>query len=234
MPLGNGLDILVKECALYQHSSVRVVRLRPGCIGRRLSGECLKPKIPQAAENDPYPAPHPARETGSRATSRKIRVMIGLEPGHRLKLCLPTPDVNESRRTGMIRKLALGATALALTLAGSTPFAAENNGYVPTRTILQQTDVPGSNYTVVLALTDIKANMTAARHTHPGVEVSYVLAGAADFVIDGVGVKHLKAGDNFRLESGVKHSVKNGPADTKILAVYTIPKGAALATPAPE
>jgi quercetin dioxygenase-like cupin family protein len=136
--------------------------------------------------------------------------------------------------TNMLTTRALTGAALAFVLAAPAPFAAENNGYVPTRTILQQTDVPGSNFTVILALTDIKANMTAARHTHPGVEVSYVLAGAADFVIDGVGVKHLKAGDNFRLESGVKHSVKNGPADTKILAVYTIPKGAALATPAPE
>jgi quercetin dioxygenase-like cupin family protein len=134
----------------------------------------------------------------------------------------------------MLRKSAIAAAALGLVLAAPTPFAAESNGYVPTRTILQQTDVPGSNFTVILALTDIAANMTAARHTHPGVEISYVLAGAADFVIDGVGVKHLKAGDNFRLESGVKHSVKNGPAATKILAVYTIPKGAQLATPAPE
>ncbi len=87
---------------------------------------------------------------------------------------------------------------------------------------------------MILAVTDIEANMVAARHTHPGVEISYVLAGAADFVIDGIGIKHLKAGDSFRLESGVKHSVKNGPTLTKILAVYTIPKGADLATPAPE
>lgn len=126
------------------------------------------------------------------------------------------------------------ACALALVCAASAPFAAPSNGYVPKRTILQQTDAPGSNYTVILAVTDIEANMTAARHTHPGVEISYVLAGAADFVIDGVGVKHLKAGDSFRREFGVKHSVKNGPALTKILAVYTIPKGADLATPAPE
>jgi quercetin dioxygenase-like cupin family protein len=133
----------------------------------------------------------------------------------------------------MFKKFAVGAAALAFVLAGSTPFAAEN-GYVPTRTILQQTDAPGSNYTVVMAVTEILPNMTAARHTHPGVEISYMLAGAADFVIDGQGTKHVKAGDSFRLESGVKHSVKNGPATTKILAIYTIPKGAALATPAPE
>ena len=133
----------------------------------------------------------------------------------------------------MIRKSLFAATALALTFAAPTPFAAENN-YVPTRTILQQTDVPGSNYTVILALTDIAPGMVAARHTHPGVEISYVLAGEGDFIIEGKGKMHVKAGENFRLESGVKHSVQNGAGPMKILAVYTIPKGAALATPAPE
>src|SRR5215471_15497087 len=133
----------------------------------------------------------------------------------------------------MLKKFALGAAAIAFALTGSSSFAVDN-GYVPTRTILQQTDAPGSNYTVVLALTEIAPNMTAARHTHPGVEISYLLAGECDFVIEGVGKKHIKAGESFRLESGVKHSVINGGAITKILAVYTIPKGAPLATPAPE
>ena len=133
----------------------------------------------------------------------------------------------------MLRTLTFASAALAVTLSGSMPFAAENN-YVPTRTILQQTDVPGSNYTVVMAVTDINANMTAARHTHPGIEISYMLAGEAEFTIEGRGVMRVKAGESFRLESGVKHSVKVGPVATKILAIYTIPKGAALSTPAPE
>jgi quercetin dioxygenase-like cupin family protein len=132
----------------------------------------------------------------------------------------------------MLKRLALTSVALAAMLSSSTPFAAE--GYVPTRTILQQTDVPGSNYTVIMAVTDIAANMTAARHMHPGAEVAYVLAGEAEFTIEGQGLKRVRAGESFRLDPGVKHSVKNGPAPTKILAIYTIPKGATLATPAPE
>jgi quercetin dioxygenase-like cupin family protein len=133
----------------------------------------------------------------------------------------------------MFRKSLLAVAALGCLLGASTPFAAENN-YVPTRTILQQTDVPGSNYTVILALTDIAPKMVAARHTHPGVEISYVLEGEGDFIIEGKGAMHVKAGQSFRLESGVKHSVQNGAGPMKILAVYTIPKGAPLATPAPE
>jgi quercetin dioxygenase-like cupin family protein len=61
-----------------------------------------------------------------------------------------------------------------------------------------------------------------------------MLQGGADFTIEGQGVKKVKAGESFRLEPGVKHSVKNGPEVTKILAIYTVPKGAELATPAPE
>jgi quercetin dioxygenase-like cupin family protein len=133
----------------------------------------------------------------------------------------------------MFRKSLLAVAALGCLFAATTPFAAENN-YVPTRTILQQTDVPGSNYTVILALTDIAPKMVAARHTHPGVEISYVLEGEGDFIIEGKGAMHVKAGQSFRLESGVKHSVQNGAGPMKILAVYTIPKGAPLATPAPE
>jgi quercetin dioxygenase-like cupin family protein len=132
----------------------------------------------------------------------------------------------------MIKTLAFASVALTVGLLGSGLFAAE--GYVPTRTILQQTDVPGSNYTVVMAVTEIAPNMTAARHTHPGAEVAYLLAGEAEFTIEGQGVMRVRAGESFRLESGVRHSVKNGAATTRILAIYTIPKGAAIATPAPE
>lgn len=133
----------------------------------------------------------------------------------------------------MFRSSVFAATAFVFACAAPASIAADNN-YVPTRTILQQTDVPGGNFTVILALTDLAPNMVAARHTHPGVEISYVLEGEGDFVIDGKGTMHVKAGQSFRLESGVKHSVKNGAGNMKILAVYTIPKGAALATPAPE
>jgi quercetin dioxygenase-like cupin family protein len=133
----------------------------------------------------------------------------------------------------MLKTSVFAATALALLCAAPALLAA-TPGYIPPRTILQQADVPGSNFTVIMAVTDIAANEVAARHTHPGVEVSYVLAGEGDFVIEGKGKMHVKAGQSFRLESGVKHSVEVGGAGMKILAVYTIPKGAQLATPAPE
>ena len=131
----------------------------------------------------------------------------------------------------MLKKTAFAVAALAFALAPSS-FAADA-GYVPKRTILQETEAPGSNYRVVLVVTDIAPKMLVARHTHPGVEISYVLEGECDFNIEGIGIKHLKAVESFRLESSVRHSVQNGNGTTKILAVYTIPKGVDMATPAP-
>lgn len=130
----------------------------------------------------------------------------------------------------MLKTFALGIGFAAALMGGSM---AADGGYVPNRTILQQSDAP-DNHTVVMAVTEIAAGMTVARHTHPGVEISYLLQGECDFIIEGLGKKHIKAGESFRLESGVKHSVVNGPGITKVLAIYIIPKGAAVATPAPE
>jgi quercetin dioxygenase-like cupin family protein len=133
----------------------------------------------------------------------------------------------------MPSRYAVAATLLTMGFAVPVS-AAGSNDYAPKRTILEQSDVPGSNYTTILLVADIAPGQTVARHTHPGVEISYVLEGEGDFIIEGRGRQHVKAGQNFRLEAGVKHSVQNGPAAMKILAIYIVPKGAPLATPAPE
>src|SRR5262245_42401345 len=130
-----------------------------------------------------------------------------------------------------MRKLVAG-TALAALFAVSASFAADT-GYVPDRKEIQRSEVPGSNYVAIMAVTTIDPGKVVARHTHPCVEISYVLEGEGDFVIEGK-KQHVKAGGSFRLEPKVRHSVLNGPSTMKILAVYIIPKGEPVATPAPE
>ena len=129
-------------------------------------------------------------------------------------------------------KQIVSAAALVALFAGASSFAADT-GYVPDRKELQRSEVPGSNYVAVMAVTTIDPGKVVARHTHPGVEISYVLEGEGDFVIEGK-KNHVKAGGSFRLEPKVRHSVLNGPSTMKILAVYIIPKGEPVATPAPE
>ena len=43
------------------------------------------------------------------------------------------------------------------------------------RTILQKSDVPGSNYEVIVALVEVPAGFKVGRHTHPGSASASVL-----------------------------------------------------------
>jgi quercetin dioxygenase-like cupin family protein len=124
--------------------------------------------------------------------------------------------------------------ALGLLAAASVwPVAAAEPAYVPDRKILQESDVPGGNYVTVMTLTTIEPNKTVARHTHPGVELSYILEGEGVLTVEGK-PQPVKAGMHFKVEANTRHSLKNGGAPMKIMAIYVIPKGAPLATPAPE
>src|SRR5690606_1735011 len=71
------------------------------------------------------------------------------------------------------------ATVCILLSIAATPMAAEPPSQVQgiKRTILQRTDVPGSNYEVVMVLVEVPANTKAGRHTHPGTVVGYLLEG---------------------------------------------------------
>ena len=48
------------------------------------------------------------------------------------------------------------------------------------RTILQKTELPDSKYVTLLVAVDIDPGTVVARHTHPGVESTYVVEGEAE------------------------------------------------------
>jgi quercetin dioxygenase-like cupin family protein len=100
------------------------------------------------------------------------------------------------------------------------------------RTILQRVDVPGTNYETVLGIADIAAGVNAGRHTHPGPETGTVTEGEMVLLIDGQPPKTLKVGDSYQIATGIVHDVK-ATGGAKVVAVYTVPKGQPLATPAP-
>lgn len=47
------------------------------------------------------------------------------------------------------------------------------------RTVVNTVEGPGEGYHTVLVHVEIAPNFLVARHTHPGVESSYILEGAA-------------------------------------------------------
>ena len=102
------------------------------------------------------------------------------------------------------------------------------------RTPLNKTDVPGSNFETVMGIAEIPAGVAAGRHTHPGVEMGYMMEGEGVLIVDGQPDRPVKAGDAWLIESGKVHDAKIvGTTAAKVMAVYVVEKGKPLASPAP-
>jgi quercetin dioxygenase-like cupin family protein len=99
------------------------------------------------------------------------------------------------------------------------------------RTVLERADDPGSSkYEAVMAVAEIPAGGTSGRHTHPGIELAYVLDGTLVIARDGAKPITLKAGDVTKNLGGVVHNATNpGKKPVKILAVYIVEKGKPMA-----
>ena len=127
-----------------------------------------------------------------------------------------------------MRKTAIALCVLAL---AATAFA---QSPMIKRTMLGRIDVPDSSRETVLGMAEIAPGGSAGRHTHPGVEVSYVVSGAATLMIDGEKPRVVKAGESFSIPAGKVHDAKvEGNAPLKVLVTYVVEKGKPLASPAP-
>ena len=87
---------------------------------------------------------------------------------------------------------------------------------------------------MVIARVEIAPGAAAGRHTHPGEEISYVLDGEAEILVEGKPPLKVKTGDSFVIPAGAKHDAKNtGSQPFKLAGIYLVEKGKPLATPAP-
>ncbi len=102
-----------------------------------------------------------------------------------------------------------------------------------TRTMVGRADVSVPNREAVVARVEVAPGAYAGRHTHPGDEISYVLEGEAQLLVDGQPPRTVKAGESFVVPAGVVHDAHNpGAGATKLVGVYVVEKGQPLATPA--
>jgi quercetin dioxygenase-like cupin family protein len=101
------------------------------------------------------------------------------------------------------------------------------------RTVLQRQDVTGpEEKECVFAMADIEPGANVGKHYHPGVEMAYVAQGALDLMVEGEPVRHLQAGDSYRIEVRRPHDARNvGDTPTKVVVTYLVEKGQPLATP---
>ena len=120
---------------------------------------------------------------------------------------------------------------IALALATGT-LLAQASGL--TRTLVGRGDVSVPGREAVVARVEVAAGARAGRHTHPGDEISYVIEGEAELLIDGQPPRIVKAGESFIIPAGTVHDAHNaGSTPIKLVGVYVVEKGKPLASPAP-
>ena len=101
------------------------------------------------------------------------------------------------------------------------------------RTVVERADVSVPGREAVIVHVEIAPGAGAGRHTHPGEEISYVLEGTGELLIDGRPARALKAGDGFIVPAGAVHDARNtGTRPLKVAAIYLVEKGKPMATPA--
>ena len=97
------------------------------------------------------------------------------------------------------------------------------------RTSLQRYDLSVPGREMIQSRVDIEPDSPAVRHTHPGEEIIYVLAGSLEYQIDGQPTKVYNVGQALTVPAGVIHAVRNAGTGTA-LATDVVEKGKPLLT----
>ncbi|MGY2047485.1 cupin domain-containing protein [Methylobacterium sp. JK268] len=134
------------------------------------------------------------------------------------------------RGFGRIATCALCATTgfLATDASAQTPPA-------PTglkRKLLSQVDGPAEGYVTILMEVEIDAGFLVARHTHPGIESTYVLEGELELPVEGQPTRTVKTGDAFQIPPHTPHAGGKAARATKLSITYVLEKGKPLSSPA--
>ena len=131
----------------------------------------------------------------------------------------------------MIRKIRLVLIGAGLTVVAGA-LLAQASGL--TRVMVGRGDVSVPGREAVVARVTVAPGAYAGRHTHPGDEISYLLEGQTELLIDGQPPRLVKAGESFVIPAGVVHDAHNtGSTPAQVIGVYVVEKGKPLATPAP-
>ncbi|TWB67034.1 cupin domain-containing protein [Bradyrhizobium sacchari] len=109
------------------------------------------------------------------------------------------------------------------------PVAAAEIGV--TRTDLHRHDLSAPGREAVQVRVDLAPGVAFGRHTHPGEEIIYVLAGAIEYDVEGKPPVTLRAGGVLFIPAGTVHAAKNvGVESASELATYIVAKDKPLLT----
>lgn len=100
------------------------------------------------------------------------------------------------------------------------------------RTVVERADISVPGREAVIVRVEFPVGATTGKHTHFGEEISYVMEGEGELMIEGQPAKKLTPGVGFIVPNGAKHEARNtGSGVMKIVAVFPVEKGKPLTTP---
>ena len=101
------------------------------------------------------------------------------------------------------------------------------------RAPLQKSDFPGAEHATHLMTVTVAPGGLVAPHTHPGIEMGYVVEGEATLSVAGQPDRQIKSGDSYLIPAGAVHSAKNtGATPVRVVATFVVEKAKPLASPA--
>ncbi|QNP75474.1 cupin domain-containing protein [Streptomyces roseirectus] len=136
---------------------------------------------------------------------------------------------------------ALGAASLSSPAEAAEP-ASRTGGHPAdpdptagvTRTLLQEHPSPAAGWEAVQTLVQIPRHKESGRHSHPGIEVGYIIRGDVLMVFDDRPPLRLRTGDPFFIPNGVIHNARNvGTVTTMMLSTYVVDETKPLVTTYP-
>lgn len=77
---------------------------------------------------------------------------------------------------------------------------------LPILTTLDRAEFPDDRYVTLMVLIENAAG--APRHTHPGLEMTYILDGEGTLKVDGQPDQAFKPGDCIKIPTGLPHSIE--------------------------
>ncbi|HEX8544563.1 MAG TPA: cupin domain-containing protein [Pseudomonas sp.] len=94
------------------------------------------------------------------------------------------------------------------------------------RTDLVKRDLGVFDREVIQVRVDFEPGVAAPKHSHPGVEVAYVISGTFEYQLEGQPAVTLKPGDSLYIPEGTAHIATNiGKTTGSELATYIVKKG---------
>ena len=125
----------------------------------------------------------------------------------------------------MATKRIAGVLALIVAI-GSSPLVAQAQQPGIKRTDLQRHDLSVPGREVVQVRVDFAPGAAFPRHSHPGEEIVYAIAGTMEYQLEDKPPATLKAGEVLFIPAGAIHAVRNiGKGTAAELATYVVEKG---------